>query len=469
MADVVVRPEHEDRLRAALKVALEHGHGVVTLLWPLERLQDGAARGTLDVALEHRSFSTKRACASCGTSFPEPDPRLFSYNSKHGWCPACFGTGLKLTGFDAEQSGEEIWWNAWYEGETTPCEACHGQRLNRTALAVRFADRSIAELAQMPVSDARQFFQQLELSGRGAEIARDAVAEIRSRLSFLEEVGLGYLALDRAAPTLSGGEAQRIRLAAQLGSNLQGVAYVLDEPTIGLHPRDNRILLDALQKLEAKGNTLVVVEHDEDTIRRAAHLIDIGPAAGVRGGRVVAQGSLADLINAPESTTGKWLKTPLQHPMLGRRGVDAEQRPHRGARRAPAQPAQGRRVVPARSPDRRHRRVGQRQVVPRARRAAREPAGPGRPARPAGSVGRLRRDRRLAVARPRARGRPDADRQDAALVPGDLRRLLGRDPQALRRHAGGARARLRRRAASRSTPRGAAARRARARACGRSR
>jgi excinuclease ABC subunit A len=322
VADVVVRPEHEEALRAALKVALEHGHGVVTLLWPLDRLKDGAARGTLDVALEHRSFSTKRACASCGTSFPEPDPRLFSYNSKHGWCPACFGTGLKLTGFDAEQSGEEIWWNAWYEGETTPCEACHGQRLNRTALAVRFADRSIAELAQLPVSDARQFFQQLELSGRGAEIARDAVAEIRSRLSFLEEVGLGYLALDRAAPTLSGGEAQRIRLAAQLGSNLQGVAYILDEPTIGLHPRDNRILLDALQKLEAKGNTLVVVEHDEDTIRRARHLVDIGPAAGVRGGRVVAQGSLVDLINAPESTTGKWLKNPLQHPMLGRRRVN---------------------------------------------------------------------------------------------------------------------------------------------------
>ena len=187
---------------------------------------------------------------------------------------------------------------------------------------MRFADRSIAELAQMPVSDGRQFFQQLELTGRGAEIARDALAEIRTRLSFLEEVGLGYLALDRAAPTLSGGEAQRIRLAAQLGSNLQGVAYILDEPTIGLHPRDNRILLDALQKLGAKGNTLVVVEHDEDTIRRAAHLIDIGPAAGVRGGRVVAQGSLADLMNAPESTTGKWLKAPLQHPMQAPRATN---------------------------------------------------------------------------------------------------------------------------------------------------
>ncbi|MGZ8272860.1 MAG: excinuclease ABC subunit UvrA [Burkholderiaceae bacterium] len=325
VADIVIRPEREEALRAALKLGLEHGHGVVTLVWPLERLQDGAGRGTLEADLEHRSFSTKRACPSCGTSFPEPDPRLFSYNSKHGWCPDCFGTGLTLAGFDAEQSGEEVWWNAWYEGETTPCETCHGQRLNPTALAVRFADRSIAELAQMPVSDGRQFFQQLELTGRGAEIARDALAEIRTRLSFLEEVGLGYLALDRAAPTLSGGEAQRIRLAAQLGSNLQGVAYILDEPTIGLHPRDNRILLDALQKLEAKGNTLVVVEHDEDTIRRAAHLIDIGPAAGVRGGRVVAQGSIADLINAPESTTGQWLKAPLQHPMQAPRATNGNE------------------------------------------------------------------------------------------------------------------------------------------------
>jgi excinuclease ABC subunit A len=314
VADLVVRPDQEEPLRSALKRALEHGHGVATVVWPLERLNGGARRDDLDAPLQQRSFSTKRACPSCGQSFPEPDSRLFSYNSKHGWCPECYGTGVELTGFDAEQSGEEIWWNAWYEGETTPCEACRGERLNRTALAVRFAGRSIADLAKLAVGDARQLFQQLELTGRDAEIARDAVAEIRSRLSFLEEVGLGYLALDRAAPTLSGGEAQRIRLAAQLGSNLQGVAYILDEPTIGLHPRDNRILLDALAKLRAKGNTLVVVEHDEDTIRRAAHLIDIGPAAGVRGGRVVAQGSLQDIVAAPESTTGRWLKSPLAHP-----------------------------------------------------------------------------------------------------------------------------------------------------------
>ncbi|HTN50109.1 MAG TPA: excinuclease ABC subunit A [Burkholderiaceae bacterium] len=321
VADLVVTAENETRLRGALATALENGHGVATVIHPLQALQQSIARGNWGPALTQKSFSTRRACPSCGQSFPEPDPRLFSYNSKHGWCEGCFGTGLKLTGFDAEQSGEEVWWNAWYEGEAVPCETCHGQRLNRTALAVKFRDRSIAELTQQSVSEAGAFFRGLTLVGREAEIARDALAEIRSRLSFLDEVGLGYLALDRAAPTLSGGEAQRIRLAAQLGSNLQGVAYVLDEPTIGLHPRDNRILLDALQKLEGKGNTLVVVEHDEDTIRRAQHLIDIGPAAGVRGGQVVAQGSVDDLIAAPESATGAFLKAPLAHPLHERRAV----------------------------------------------------------------------------------------------------------------------------------------------------
>ncbi|MEP6608864.1 MAG: excinuclease ABC subunit UvrA [Burkholderiaceae bacterium] len=322
IADFVVQAEGEDRLRGAIATALEHGHGVVTIAWPLGKLKDAIDGGAWTAPLEQKSFSTKRACPSCGTSFPESDPRLFSYNSKHGWCPACFGTGVSLAGFDAEQSGEEVWWNAWYEGETKPCESCHGQRLNPTALAVTFAGRSIAELAELPVAAAGGFFSALALSGRDAEIARDALAEIRSRLAFLQEVGLGYLALDRAAPTLSGGEAQRIRLAAQLGSNLQGVAYILDEPTIGLHPRDNRILLNALEKLEAKGNTLIVVEHDEDTIRRAKHLIDIGPAAGVRGGEVVAQGSVDDLIADPRSTTGRFLKTPLAHPLHPRRFVN---------------------------------------------------------------------------------------------------------------------------------------------------
>ena len=291
----------------------------MSVVWPVNKLHEA-----LNSELQQQHFSVKRACPSCGTSFPEPDPRLFSYNSKHGWCTGCFGTGLQLQGFDEEQTGEETAWNAWYEGEAKACTQCDGQRLNRVARAVRWRDKSIAELASLPVSDAHTFFTGLVARGREGEIARDILTEIRGRLNFMQEVGLNYLALDRAAPTLSGGEAQRIRLAAQLGSNLQGVCYVLDEPTIGLHPRDNRILLDALARLEGNGNTLVVVEHDDDTIRRASHIIDIGPGAGIRGGRVVAQGTAQDLIDAPESITGRYLAKPLQHPLQGRRPVEAD-------------------------------------------------------------------------------------------------------------------------------------------------
>ncbi len=319
IADVVVDPANEADLRAAVKSALENGQGVMSVVWPVNKLHEA-----LDSNLQQQHFSVKRACPSCGTSFPEPDPRLFSYNSKHGWCTGCYGTGLQLQGFDEEQTGEETAWNAWYEGEAKICTQCDGERLNRVARAVRWRDKSIAELASLPVSDAHTFFTGLVARGREGEIARDILTEIRGRLNFMQEVGLNYLALDRAAPTLSGGEAQRIRLAAQLGSNLQGVCYVLDEPTIGLHPRDNRILLDALARLEGNGNTLVVVEHDDDTIRRASHIIDIGPGAGIRGGRVVAQGSAQDLIEAPESVTGRYLAKPLQHPLQGRRPVEAD-------------------------------------------------------------------------------------------------------------------------------------------------
>ena len=295
----------EAPLRAALDRALEFGKGVAHVV----------DRGRT------RVFSTRRACPSCARSFAEPDPRMFSYNSKHGWCEDCFGTGLQISGFDEEQSGEEVWWNDWFEGEATACPACDGQRLNPVALNVTFKGQSIAELSALPVEQALSFFDTLRLQGREAEIARDLQAEAKSRLAFLNDVGLGYLSLDRSAPTLSGGEAQRIRLAAQLGSNLQGVCYVLDEPTIGLHPRDNRILLDSLQKLASKGNTLLVVEHDEETIRRADHLLDLGPGAGTRGGHVVGEGTVADLMRAPQSLTGRFLAHPLRHPLVPRRPV----------------------------------------------------------------------------------------------------------------------------------------------------
>ena len=319
-----VSPDNEEVLRGFVQSALEHGHGVVEVAWPMEELRAAIDKGRSGPALERRVFSVHRACAGCGRSFPEPDPRMFSYNSKHGWCTHCFGTGLQLPGFEAEHSGEEVWWNAWYEGEETPCPECRGQRLNPTSLAVRFEGKSIADVGAMTVAQARDWSASLALEGRAAQIARDVVTEVSGRLDFLMEVGLSYLSLDRAAPTLSGGEAQRIRLAAQLGSNLQGVCYVLDEPTIGLHARDNGILLRALHKLESRGNTLVVVEHDEDTIRAARHLIDIGPGAGSRGGRVVAQGSVQDLIDCPASVTGRHLRSDAGRTLAAARPIDRD-------------------------------------------------------------------------------------------------------------------------------------------------
>jgi excinuclease ABC subunit A len=335
VGDIVVSPENEAELRTLLAKALELGKGVLHLLHPLDGLaaeledgQTGEEIGTIKV------FSTKRACPSCGTSYAELDPRLFSYNSKHGWCPSCVGTGLKLTREqrralddsikDDDHGREQSFPSEELEVEglvNEPCPECEGARLNATARAVTFDRQAIGAVARLSVRDVRRWVEGLVLDGREGEISRDVIVEIKSRLAFLEEVGLGYLTLDRAAPTLSGGEAQRIRLAAQLGSNLQGVCYVLDEPTIGLHPRDNGILLDALAKLGAAGNTLVVVEHDEDTIRRAEHLIDIGPGAGKRGGRVVAQGTAADLSRQAESVTGRLLAQPLVHPLQPRRAV----------------------------------------------------------------------------------------------------------------------------------------------------
>jgi excinuclease ABC subunit A len=325
VADLLVAADREQELREALARALEHGKGVVHVLDGLDRLE-AAARAAkaarVELALPQAIFSTKRACPSCSRSFPELDPRLFSFNSKHGWCPACYGTGLKLAGFDEEQTGEEIWWNEWWEDETQACPACDGKRLNPIALNVRYRGRSIADLTAQPVAGVAKVFRELALDGREAEIARDIVAELSSRLGFLDQVGLSYLALDRSAPTLSGGEAQRIRLASQLGSNLQGVCYILDEPTIGLHPRDNQVLLDTLQRLQAKGNTLLVVEHDEETIRRAHHVIDLGPGAGRLGGEVIAAGTAEALTRNPASTTGRFLAQPLRHPLQPRRRVN---------------------------------------------------------------------------------------------------------------------------------------------------
>jgi excinuclease ABC subunit A len=335
IASLHIDPKNEAGLRLALTVALQHGKGQVHVLAPLDGLQGAMLTGTSTKGIgKLEAFSTKRACPVCSTSYPELAPRLFSYNSKHGWCPDCVGTGVKLTKEqrkvfddsvrDDDNKGRE---QSFAEPEVedvvdTACPGCAGTRLNRQARAVKFAGVGIADIARLSVTDVRAWVEKLALIGRESGIARDLIPEIKSRLEFLEDVGLGYLTLDRGAPTLSGGEAQRIRLAAQLGSNLQGVCYVLDEPTIGLHPRDNKILLSALGKLSERGNTLVVVEHDEDTIRRADNIIDIGPGAGKRGGRLVAQGSAAELSAVPDSLTGRYLANPLIHPLHARRETE---------------------------------------------------------------------------------------------------------------------------------------------------
>ncbi len=338
VASLDITPENEALLRQTLARALELGKGVVHVLSHLTGLRQAMLDGTPTAGIGTLSaFSSKRACPVCSTSYAELDPRLFSYNSKHGWCPDCVGTGVRLSKEqrkvfddsvrdDDHQGREQSFAEPDVDDLTDQaCTSCHGTRLNATARAVKFADVSITDIARLSVSEVRAWVQSLQLLGqlstRESGIARDLIPEIRGRLEFLEEVGLDYLTLDRGAPTLSGGEAQRIRLAAQLGSNLQGVCYVLDEPTIGLHARDNRILLNALKTLSDKGNTLVVVEHDEDTIRAADHLIDIGPGAGKRGGRLVAQGQVADLEQAPDSQTGRYLLHAMKHPLQARRAT----------------------------------------------------------------------------------------------------------------------------------------------------
>ncbi|MFA6543055.1 MAG: excinuclease ABC subunit A [Limisphaerales bacterium] len=326
-----------------------------------QRLIDEALKlghGTLYALDNHRRLtvhSTERACPTCHVSFAALDPKNFSYNSAQGWCPRCRGFGELFYIPDVERganadSVEESWWSWAQEREV--CPECHGARLNPIARAVRLCvgddarsltSKSYASprkkksepphvvscgvtvdfFSTANVDAALAYFTALKPAGRDAEIARDILPEIRERLKFLSEVGLGYLQLGRAAPTLSGGEAQRMRLAAQLGSNLSGVLYVLDEPTIGLHARDNALLLGALKKLQARGNSLLVVEHDEDTMRHADWVIDLGPGAGVKGGEVIASGTLKELMRHKESITGQQL-----------RAQEGKKYPSRGERRS---------------------------------------------------------------------------------------------------------------------------------------
>ncbi|MBV8815609.1 MAG: excinuclease ABC subunit UvrA, partial [Verrucomicrobia bacterium] len=305
-----VKPaELPEMVRTALRV----GNGAAFVI------KEGKSRTVL---------SSEMTCPNCGDAFEELDPRLFSFNSPHGWCEHCNGFGYILP-FSSDEDEAESRLAAellaerrseWVdEAEVQICEHCQGSRLNPVARAVRLGPFTIQDLAAKSVADALASVQTLKFNGELKPVAQTILTEIKQRLFFMRQVGLEYLALNRSAKTLSGGESQRIRLAAQLGSNLRGVLYVLDEPTIGLHPRDNFRLLDTLIALKEKGNTLIVVEHDEATMKRADLIVDLGPGAGRRGGQLVTKGNVEEIKRHSTSVTGKFLRNPMTHPSRPRR------------------------------------------------------------------------------------------------------------------------------------------------------
>ena len=267
-------------------------------------------------------LSSRFSCHGCGTSIPELEPRLFSFNSSVGACATCGGLGLKDISDDVGKvldrgSLDELREMDFFH--EPPCPSCQGGRLKKEALYIKIKNKTIVEICHLSLFQALKFFQELPLTPREHLIAERILKEIKERLSFLITVGVGYLTLDRLSATLSGGESQRIRLATQIGSALTGVLYILDEPSIGLHPQDNQKLIGALKSLRDQGNTILVVEHDEETIRCADHIIDLGPGAGIHGGSIVSQGDVAHIIQDPLSLTGAYLNKQKYIPIPSQR------------------------------------------------------------------------------------------------------------------------------------------------------
>jgi excinuclease ABC subunit A len=304
---LVIKHGIEKKIRDALDLALRYSDTVVINLVEEKR----------DIP-----FSKALACMKCGASFPEINPRLFSFNSGHGACPHCHGLGIAGLAGNQDPFGPagEIRDDALISLERhKPCRSCSGMRLRGEALSVRIQGMNIGEFSRFTVEDALAFVNDLKLTERERTVGDRVLKEVKDRLSFLARVGLGYLTLDRMSLTLSGGEAQRIRLATQLGSSLTGVLYVLDEPSIGLHPSDCRKLLESLSSMRDAGNTVIIVEHDEETIRWADHVVDIGPGAGARGGWVVAEGAPEEIQRDQASITGKYLKGEMRIPLPEKR------------------------------------------------------------------------------------------------------------------------------------------------------
>ena len=324
------------RLRASVDQAMRMGDGVMAVCAHSAQFRERSqASYSLEVKGDGiRYFSRHLMCPTTGMSYAEPAPHTFSFNSPQGWCPTCRGLG-KVKGERLEAKGEEELDNIikddenWYtrmleyvqqpedemeEKEETWCECptCKGQRLSREALSFRLADKNIAELSAMDITDLRAWLMNVpaKLSNKQRAIAEPIIKEIISRLGFMLSVGLSYLSLSRSSDSLSGGENQRIRLATQVGSKLVNVLYILDEPSIGLHQRDNQRLIDSLKQLRDMGNSVIVVEHDEDMMRQADYIIDIGPKAGRLGGHIVFEGTPAELQKA-DTLTAKYLRGEL--------------------------------------------------------------------------------------------------------------------------------------------------------------
>jgi excinuclease ABC subunit A len=296
---LVLREGIGKRLADSLEVASRYGNEVIKV--------EIVGNSGLEKS-EEMTFSQKFACVQCGVSYPELTPRMFSFNNPHGACPACGGLGVKAGGDRVpEDLGRFM--------EVRPCMECKGTRLRKETLHVKIGGKSIAELTSLPIRESLKFLSTRELSQQEKAVAERVLKEIISRLHFMVQVGLDYLSLDRASATLSGGEAQRIRLATQIGSSLVGVLYILDEPSIGLHQRDNARLLAVLKQLRDLGNTVLVVEHDRETILEADHVIDMGPGAGVNGGEVVAQGAPQEIIDDQRSLTGHYLSGRMEIPI----------------------------------------------------------------------------------------------------------------------------------------------------------
>ncbi|MDD4211357.1 MAG: excinuclease ABC subunit UvrA [Clostridia bacterium] len=389
---IILKENIQKRLTESVETALKLADGLVII----------------DKEDEELLFSTKHSCASCGFSYSEISPRLFSFNNPYGACEECSGLGFKneidenlvirdwnksvaegaltLSGWNVDTGSiGNAYFNALskkynfslntplnklsrkivdillygnnnekltlkydsnkftgsyettYEGiirnlerryrethsdfmkheiakymKDSPCGGCNGHRLKKEALSVKINNKNIYQITEMSINDLYEFVEHLKLNKTQIKISENILKEIKARLNFLRDVGLTYLTLGRASGTLSGGEAQRIRLATQIGSGLVGVLYILDEPSIGLHQRDNKRLLLTLNKLKELGNTLIVVEHDEETILAADHIVDIGPLAGIHGGQIIAEGTASDIINNKESITGKYLSGELK-------------------------------------------------------------------------------------------------------------------------------------------------------------